>query len=209
MISTIFSRHCHRLLRGTIGAFVLLVTAAGTSSAAGPDLLGWADCPPGQPYDFAGALPAHFQTSPVAGPSGGSCSLDVVSGSDFVAAANSAGGVFFASPGEVSGNTYTLAFDFQFVSGHHTWGFSNQNSDGFINGLSFSVPFPGDNCWRHYEFTAPLGPNGPKDFFFINPGVAGPEEVRIDNMTLRLADPGATRGLTVGSAGSCSCGSGS
>jgi hypothetical protein len=195
----------------TRGAFALLVTVAGAASAAGPDLLAWPDCPPGEAYafSFSGPLPAHFQPSPLAGPSGGSCSLDVVSGGTFVPAANSAGGVAFATPGEVTGDTYTLSFDFQWVSGQNDWMFANETGSGDLNDLSFPIAFPGDHCWHHYEYTASLGPLGAKPTLFVYQANAGPEEMRVDNMTLTLASQGAHVGLKVGSATRCACGSAS
>jgi hypothetical protein len=190
----------------TGAAVVLLVMAAGSASAAGTDLLNWPDCPPGLGYAFPGTLPAHFQTSPLAGPTGGSCSLDVVSGNTFVPAANSAGGVAFLTPGEVAGNTYTWVFDFQWVSGQNDWLFANEQGSGDLNGLSFELPFPGDHCWHHYEYTAAIGPSGPKTVLYIFPANAGPEEMRIDNMTLKSATQGAPPGLTVGASSGCRCG---
>ncbi len=183
---------------------LLLLAAASPSGAPGPDLLNWPACPPGLSYSNpADPKPAHFQTSPVA-PPGGTCSLDVVTGSIFVPASDSAGGVEFDTPGETAGDTYTLAFDLQWVSGDDPWFVSNETvGDGDVNGLVFDVPFPGDYCWHHVEWTAPLGANGPKDYLYVYQGhtAADPtpvlEEMRIADMTLREAAPGAPNGLTV------------
>jgi len=80
--------------------FSLFALAALGAPATGPDILNWPDCPPGASYgNQTIPRPAHFQTSPVAGPSGGTCSLDVVTGSVFDTGANSAGGVTFSTSG--------------------------------------------------------------------------------------------------------------
>jgi hypothetical protein len=174
---------------------------AGAVPLGAPDLLAWPDCPPMLPYFFAGTSPqAHFQTSTIAGPSGGSCSSDIVSGALF-AAAESSGGAYFTTPGEVAGGTYTFEFDMQWVSGQDAWSFSNQNGDGNSNGLWFPVQFPGDNAWRHYSYTAALGPNGPRSFMFVYQSVSGPEEIRLDNATLRFAAPDAPVGRLIISGG--------
>jgi hypothetical protein len=188
----------------SVGLFLL--TAASAAQAANGDLLNWADCPPGAPYYFNDSMPAHFQNSPAAGPSGGACSLDVVSGSEVIPAANSGGGVAFATPGEVAGGTYTLAFDFQFVEGTNAWIFADESGSGDVNGLTFALPYPGDHCWHHYEWTAPLGAAGPKPILFLYQDTNGPEEMRIDNMTLRPATYYARRGLVNRSTGACTCG---
>jgi hypothetical protein len=184
---------------------LLVASAAGVAQASSPgDLLQWSDCPPGVQYYFGGdPMPAHFQASPLAGPSGGSCSLDVVSGSQFVLAASSAGGVAFGTPGEVAGGTYTVAFDFQFVSGTNAWIFANESGSGDLNGLSFSIPYPGDNCFHHYEFTGSIGAVGPKPVMFIYQGAAGPQEMRIDNMTITPAPYWARPGLVTRGTSTC------
>jgi hypothetical protein len=178
----------------------LMLTSLGFALPAG-DLLNWPDCPPGAPYFFVpDARPAHFQTTPVAGPSGGTCALDVVTGSVF-SDANSAGGVAFETPGEVAGNAYTLAFDLQRVKGSDPWVFANEEGDGRVNGLTFEIPASKDRCWHHYEFTAELGNNGPKSVLFVyqgkSPSNQAPvlEEMRIDNMTLGEARRNARLGL--------------
>jgi hypothetical protein len=191
-----------------IALALFALTVANVAYASGGDLLDWSDCPPGAPYYFAGddPLPAHFQTSPVAGPSGGSCSLDVVSGSQVVPAANSTGGVAFLTPGQVAGGTYTVAFDFQFVSGTDDWLFADESGEGDLNGLSFVLPYPGDHCWHSYAYTASVGDLGPKPVLFIYQDTPGFQEMRIDNMTITPAAPGAAPGL-VSQAMSCSqCG---
>jgi hypothetical protein len=184
-------------------AFALL-TAANAAYAVGPDLVHWADCPPGpqvNPYFFTSdppdPWPAHFQTSPVAGPSGGNCSLDVVSGK-FMSIATSAGGFAFETPGEVADGAYTISFDMQWISGTDPWSFSNQEGNGVQNGLTFPVPYPGDNCWRHYEFTGDVGPIGPKTVMFVYQAQSGPQEIRIANLIMRQADNMGRKGLIVG-----------
>jgi hypothetical protein len=187
-----------------VALFVL--TAANVTYAAGGsgDILNWPDCPPGLPYAFSGdPQAAHFQTSPVAGPSGGTCSLDVVSGSEVIAAAGSSGGVAFATPGEIAGGTYTVAFDMQFVSGKQGWLFADESGSGDINGLFFAIPYPGDDCWHHYEYTAPLGAAGPKPILFVYQATPGAQEMRIDNMTIRPAELGAPTGLVSRRAENC------
>jgi hypothetical protein len=178
--------------------------AANAAYADGSDLLAWTDCPPGIPYSFGDPQGAHFQASPVAGPSGGACSLEVVSGAQVIPAASSTGGVAFATPGEVAGGTYTVAFDMQFVKGQDPWIFTNQSGQGDTNGLSFPVTYPGDTCWHRYTFTAPLGAAGPKPIYFVYQSVNGFEEMRIDNMTITPAAPGAPLGLATGGATACS-----
>ena len=184
--------------------FSLFALAALGAPATAPDILNWPDCPPGASYgNQTIPRPAHFQTSPVAGPSGGTCSLDVVTGSVFDTGANSAGGVTFSTAGELSGVTYTLAFDFQWVSGEDEWTLVNEDGDGKINGLSLNLPYPGDRCWHHYEFTAPVGPVGAKGTLFVYQGRTKDgalpvlEEMRIDNMTLREVSSSARSGLVV------------
>lgn len=127
----------------------------------------------------------------------------MVSGSVFVPAANSAGGVAFATPGEVAGETYTISFDFQFVHGTHPWLFADESGSGDINGLTFDVPNPGDNCWHHYTYTAPV--SAAKGVLFVYQANAGPEEMRIDNMTLEQASPGARIGLWSSGPENCAC----
>ena len=142
--------------------------------------------------------PAHFQTSSDAGGSAcGQCSLAVSSGNHVCPPAGSNGGVVFSTPGEVDGETYTLEFDLRFVSGTNRWWFADETGSGDVNGLSFSVPYPGDTDWHHYTFTAPLGPAGPKSLLFVYNAVDGTQEMRIDNMTLRVALPDAIPGLQV------------
>jgi len=185
----------HRLLAA------LTPLLLGAIAPAGADLLVWPDCPPGAPYFFLpDDRPAHFQTTPVAGPSGGTCALDIVTGSVYTAA-NSAGGVAFGTPGEVAGKTYTLSFDLQRVKGDDAWFFANEEGDGTVNGLTFTLPASSDRCWHHYEFTAALGKQGPKTVLYVYQGKTprnqAPvlEEMRIDNMTLREASPHARLGL--------------
>jgi hypothetical protein len=182
---------------------------AASASQCEPDLLDWPDCPPGMDYSFATCNvngtdyfeglsidPADFQTSSDEGGSGrGQCSLAVFSGNYVCPPANSNGGVVFSTPGEVDGETYTLEFDLRFVSGTHSWEFNDEAGVGDANGLSFWVPYPGDTYWHHYTFTAPLGPGGPKPLLYVYNGVDGRQEMLIDNMTLRVARPGAIPGL--------------
>jgi hypothetical protein len=187
-----------------IAVALFALTAANFAYAANGDLLNWPDCPPGLAYAFTSLdpNPAHFQTSPVAGPSGGSCALDVVSGSKMIPQAGSTGGVAFATTGEVAGGTYTLAFDFQFVSGTNPWAFADESGSGDVNGLTFTIPYPGDDCWHHYQYTASLGPAGPKPILFVYQYVDGPQEMRIDNMTLTPAV--TSPGLVTSRAENCS-----
>jgi hypothetical protein len=213
-----FSR---RLFRSTLltVCFGAAVTVTNFAYAGSPPLVKWPGCPPGPqaaPYCFqgntsgpcgtAGPLdlwPAHFQTSPVAGPSGGNCSLDVVSG-QVVSIANSAGGFAFNTLGEVAGAAYTISFDMQWVSGKSPWSFANEEGNGILNSLSFFVPYPGDDCWHHYEHTAAVGPNGPKTVMFVYVASPGPQEMRIANVILAEAAPGAAIGLVTGRAeGDC------
>lgn len=193
-----------------VGAKALLLTlvamSAGAGSSPGPDLLKWPDCPPGIQYGASLAddpRAAHFQSSPVAGPSGGTCSLDVVTGAVFSASSNGAGGVEFATPGEAAGVTYTLAFDMQWVHGENEWFFANEAGNGVVNGIAFSIPYPGDMEWHHYEWSAAVGSNGPQGALFIYQGrtAADPApvlgEMRIDNMTLRQVDASTPSGLVI------------
>jgi hypothetical protein len=192
------------LPRATLMLFAAaLLTIANAAYASGPELVHWSDCPPGpdvNPYFFTtnptDRWPAHFQTSPVAGPSGGNCSLDVVSG-QFMSIATSAGGFAFNTIGEVAGATYTISFDMQWISGKDPWFFSNQEGNGVQNGLTFPVPYPGDNCWRHYEFTGDVGSIGPKTVMFVYQAQSGPQEIRIANLVMRQVDNIARKGLVV------------
>jgi hypothetical protein len=188
-----------------IAVTLFALTAANFAYAAGGDTLNWPDCPPGAQYSFTSfdPNPAHFQTSPYGGPSGGHCSLDVVSGSEVIAAANSTGGVAFATPGEVAGGTYTVAFDFQFVTGTQAWLFADESGSGDVNGLTFAIPYPGDHCWHHYAYTAPLGGAGAKPILFVYQDTPGPQEMRIDNMTLTPAALGTPTGLVTSRAEGC------
>lgn len=185
-------------------AAVALLTFANAAYASGPELVHWLDCPPRpnvQPYFFTvdptDHWPAHFQTSPVAGPGGGNCSLDVVSGK-FMSIATSAGGFSFDTVGEVAGATYNISFDMQWISGTDPWSFSNQEGNGVQNGLTFPVPYPGDHCWRHYEFTGQVGPIGPKTVMYVYQASSGPQEIRIANLIMRQVDNPAPTGLVVG-----------
>jgi hypothetical protein len=213
------------LLTFSLGMVLFIGALLLDSMVAHADLLNWPhQCPPGPPglpYFFTttgtgantivDSWPAHFQTSPVAGPSGGNCSLDVVSGS-VVSTPSSTGGIDFATRGEVAGATYTLAFDMQWVKGTSGWSFSNQNGGGGVqNGLTFAVPYPGDCGWRHYEYTAPVGPIGPENSLFVyQDGPVGnrtglPGEMRIANMTLNPASQNAAKGLVAGKAAGSTC----
>jgi len=185
-------------------AATALLTAASAAYASGPALVQRPNCPPGPsvgPYFFTtnptDNWPAHFQTSPVAGPSGGNCSLDVVSG-QFMSIATSAGGFAFDTTGEAAGARYTISFDMQWISGKDAWSFSNQEGNGVQNGLTFPVPYPGDNCWRHYEFTGDVGPIGPKTVMFVYQAASGPQEIRIANVIMRRVENTAPTGLVVG-----------
>jgi len=166
----------------------------------GPPL---ACCPPGPQagsYSFASPSPAHFQLSPVASPRGGNCSIDVVSG-DLGTIATSQGGFAFSTqnqepPGAPPTTKYTITFDMQWVSGKNAWQFINESGgNGVYNSLKFTVPYPGDGCWHHYEYTGDLGPNGPRDTMYVyqnwlSAGQAGtPEEMRIANITMVRVAP--------------------
>jgi len=183
-----------RLLRLTILTLFLGTLLTVTSFACAADLVHWPDCPPGpqvNPYFFTtdptDLWPAHFQTSPVASPFGGNCSLDVVSG-QVMSIATSNGGFAFNTPGEVAGATYTITFDMQWVSGKDQWYFSNQEGDGIQNGLTFQVPYPGNSCWHHYQYTAAPGTNGLKTVMYVYQAGTGPQEMRIANVTMWQAD---------------------
>jgi hypothetical protein len=183
---------------------IALLMAANAAYAAGPELVHWLNCPPGpnvNPYFFTtdptDNWPAHYQTSPVAGPSGGNCSLDVVSG-EFMSTATSAGGFAFNTTGEVTGVTYAISFDMQWISGKDPWSFSNQEGNGVQNGLTFPVPYPGDHCWRHDQFTGQVGSIGPKTVMFVYQASNGPQEIRIANLIMRQVDNTAPNGLVVG-----------
>ena len=186
-------------MKWLISSLALLVAAPVSNHG---DILHWADCPPGVAYDDPSqARYAHFQTSPVAGPSGGTCSLEVVTGAVFNPG-NTAGGVAFETAAEVANTTYTLAFDFQWVHGDDDWFFANEEGDGLVNGLSFQIPYPGDRCWHRFVYTAPLGKVGPRSVLFVYQGKTKKnqapvlEEMRIDNMTLSPAEPHARMGLS-------------
>lgn len=203
----------HSLVRRSLftaaaAGLLLVATAPGASAqSAAYDILHWSDCPPGAPYAFTTYDPtqfAHFQNSPVAGPSGGACSLEVVSGHVVVPAASSTGGVVFPTTGEVAGEPYTLEYDMQFVSGTDPWIFTNENGSGDYNGIFFGVNYPGDNCWYHVKFTAPLGAAGPKDGLYVYQASPGPEEIRLDNALLYI-DKQSKPGLTMTRNPKCTC----
>lgn len=184
--------------------FVGILLTVSNFAYAAPNLVSWPNCPPGPQvlaYSFGPNVPnppnppdrwpAHFQTLPLAGPSGGNCSLNVVSGSEENLQATSAGGFSFYTPGEVTGATYTISFDMQWVSGTNAWRFNNQAGDGHLNALAFDVPYPNDHCWRHYEFTAALVKSAtnpynaiPKGMMYVYQPNSGPQEIRIANLIL-------------------------
>jgi len=146
-----------RLSRLAILAFFLGSLFTVTDLAYAQILVHWPDCPPPEPqvlpYDPATPSDAHFQWSSPAV----NCFLDVVSGSVFSDHAGSAGGFQFSTPGEISGDTYTIAFDMQWLTGG-SWSFANETAeDGDTNGLNFHFAYPGDSCWHHYEYTAATG----------------------------------------------------
>jgi hypothetical protein len=99
---------------------------------------------------------------------------------------------------ETAGVTYAISFDMQWVSGEDQWSFSNQEGNGIQNGLTFPVPYPGDHCWRHYEFIGDVGSNGPKTVMFVYQASNGPQEIRIANLIMRQIDNTAAKGLMVG-----------
>jgi hypothetical protein len=119
--------------------------ACGNVCAEAADLLNWPDCPPGLSYSFPVGVSAYFVDSSQEGPSEpGACSLDVFSGTIVDPPAGSSGGVAFATPGEVAGETYTIAFDMKFVQGTDPWNFADESGSGDVNGLTFAIPYPGD-----------------------------------------------------------------
>ena len=204
-LAQVLSRRILRFAVLTLFVGTLLTLANG--ACASPDLVRWPGCPVqwaqynfSAPSDFPNGIadpyPAHAEPFPVAAPNGGNCSLDVVSGT-LVSIASSAGGFAFDTPGEVAGGTYTINFEMQWVSGQGPWAFSNQEGKGIQNGLTVSVPYPGDNCWHRYEYTAALGPIGPKTVMFVYQANPGPQEMRIANLTLRAVEASARHGLVV------------